>query len=170
MSKIIKCKVCGQEKEKKQKICPNCGQKTPVYKKKSFYFLILIAIFLVFYAINNIKVDAVVITQNGTTYNCNGYEYKKYFNEYPNDKENPFLKASISVTDKIKSISVFEVDGVVDGGYIILKSGWGFYVDEINSDLKKGATIILEGEVGYQNITYSSWTLVTPDDYTIIKK
>lgn len=44
--KSITCKTCGEEIAKSAKACPKCGAKVkkPFYKKKSFYFLIILVV------------------------------------------------------------------------------------------------------------------------------
>ena len=166
MEKTISCKACGKEKRKSDKFCPHCGTKKPFREKKRFYVLIIVAILTVILSINNIKVDATVVTKNGTTYSCNGFEYRDMFDQYSNNKENPFHGASVSVTDKIRSIS-----RIGSGQYVVLKSGWAFYSDEnikVADSFKKGSRVRIEGTVGYQNFSNSSWTSISINKYTAL--
>ena len=58
-NKLVKCKKCGNEFNKKEKLCPNCGAKNskPFYKKWWFYVLAVLAFFILIGALGGSDSD-----------------------------------------------------------------------------------------------------------------
>lgn len=135
-------------------------------KQKIISIFLILCIILCFSACGNIAgfVDAVVTTKDGEVINCNGYEYKKLFNKYDNDKDNPYYRATLTVTDEVKEIE--ELNDTFNSKRVYLKSGWNFVTEDIG-DLQEGTSVYIEGYVVYQNFSNQSSTAIYVENYTI---
>ena len=135
-------------------------------KPKIISVFLTLCIILCFSACGNITgyVDAVVTTKDGEVINCNGYEYKKLFNKYDNDKDNPYYRATITVTDEVKDIE--ELNDAFNSKRVFLNSGWNFVTEDIG-DLQVDTSVYIEGYVVYQNFSNQSSTAIYVENYTI---
>ena len=103
---LISCASCGHQIAKSAKVCPSCGAKVkqPIYKKKFFWFLVivvsLVSIILIKNAISNAGNGVVV---NGENFSIS--EFEKIVENNSNQFRNTYVGKSASVTGKITEIS-----------------------------------------------------------------
>lgn len=96
--KIISCQTCGKEVAKSAKTCPHCGAKNrkPIYKRFSFYLLIIFAL-IIMYSGNDTEPVPEIVYNIGNTISTDKFELvvtsvetknkvgTKYFNSTPSE-------------------------------------------------------------------------------------
>lgn len=166
MSDISKCKISRQWEERSK--FTSRSKQMSVYLRKSFCFIMLFSVILTGC---NKKVDAHVTTNDGTTYECTGYELKEYYDQHSDSDKNPYYEAEVKVTDKITEVE----ETFAPYGYVFLESGWVFIVgpgDMSIENFKKGMTVSIKAKVAVQNDDNrafgSAYTSVWLDECSIV--
>lgn len=134
MSKMKKCKVCGEEIAKSAKVCPKCGAKNkkPLFKRVSTY-LILVVIIVIAAIIagsgNQYKLsdDAEKMSEKDYKAACEAVDYKDIMRD--SDK---FVGKKVKFTGEVSQVVYDSEDGESDYLIAVTKGDYDLYTDNVH--------------------------------------